>query len=430
MQHLVAVYGAPFLACVLMSLVLGYLGIHVLKREVIFVDVAMAQTVAVGAIAAHIAFGWHAEDLRAQAAAFGVAALAAVCFAGVRRRVTEIPLEAVIGVSYAVAAAAALFLVGVAPGGHIHVQHMLSGSILWAGWRDLGVSAIAFSAVGVALYLMRRPLDRASNRYHAASPEGLGSFAWDFVFYAILGVVITLAVRVAGVVLVFALLIMPATISALMTDRLSARLVATWVSAAAASLLGLLFADRLDFSVGPSIAACLGAFLAVAAACRRIGPAGMTAALGVVFLTASGVLLAMPSTARALKPHITEDLGQPAPAHGRDHTPHAAHDSDETATQDIGQVREVQSLVPLYHQATDASLRARIVLRAIELDRKAGADLALEYLKQDPPLFFRQSVIDELIEAAGKPLPFQTDQPFTAPANQEAVRQLRQALED
>jgi len=268
MTQLIDVLGRPLLACLMMIAILGYLGIHVLKREVIFIDIALAQTAAVGAIGAHLAFHAHGHSLLGYACAFGAVLLAAVFYSVVRRRVAQISLEAIIGVTYAIAAAAALFLVGIAPGGHVHVHEMLAGSILWTGWTDLFWCALAFTGVGVCLFLFRGPLGRISDGYERARGEGLSVVWWDFLFYALLGVVITLAVRLAGVVVVFALLIIPATASALFSSRWGGRLLAAWAVGAAACVGGLLFAYGLDFSVGPSVALFLGAAL-ILAACGR-----------------------------------------------------------------------------------------------------------------------------------------------------------------
>jgi zinc/manganese transport system permease protein len=268
MSQILAVLGRPLLACLMMIAILGYLGIHVLKREVIFIDIALAQTAAVGAIGAHLAFGAHGDSPLSYACAFGAVLLAAAFYSVVRRRVTQISLEAVIGVTYAIAAAAALFLVGIAPGGHVHVHEMLAGSILWTGWKDLLWCALAFAGVGVCLLIFRRPLGRISDGYESARGEGVNVVLWDFLFYALLGVVITLAVRLAGVVVVFALLIIPATASALFSSRWGGRLLAAWTLGAAACTGGLLFAYSLDFSVGPAVALFLGVVL-VLTACGR-----------------------------------------------------------------------------------------------------------------------------------------------------------------
>ena len=263
MLQLIQILGLPFLACMVMGGILGYLGIHVLKREVIFIDIALAQIAAVGSISAHLAFRVHSDSLLWYVCSLTGVLLAAVFFAVVRRRIIHISLEAVIGISYAIAAAGALFLVGVAAGGHIHVQTMLSGSLLWATWRDVISGLVLFSTVGFAFFVFRRPLNQISEDYNSAVVKGLNVVWWDFLFYALLGAVITLAVRIAGVVAVFAFLIIPATVSALPTKRWLLRILIAWLTILTASAAGLLFAYYLDFSIGPSIVIFLGGVLII-----------------------------------------------------------------------------------------------------------------------------------------------------------------------
>ena len=269
MIQLIQILGLPFLACVIMGAILGYLGIGVLKREVIFVDIALAQIAAVGSIASHLAFGVHGDSLAGYACSLTCVLLAAAFYAFVRRCVFQISLEAVIGISYAIAAAGALFLVGIAPGGHLHVQTMLSGSLLWATWRDVITSLALFSLVGCAFFICRRPFKQISDNYDNAIAEGRNAVLWDFLFYALLGVVITLAVRIAGVVAVFAFLIIPATISALLRPNGPGRFVITWLASVMASMGGLLFAYYLDFSIAPSIVLFLGGLVIIVSVVRR-----------------------------------------------------------------------------------------------------------------------------------------------------------------
>jgi len=260
-MQLLEILGIPFLICLEMIAILGYLGIHVLKREIIFIDIAMAQIAAVGALGAELAFEAHGHSVLGHACAFGATVVAAAFYSIIRRRVVQIPLEAVIGVSYAIAAAGALFLLGIAPGGDFHVQQMLAGSILWATWTDVIWAAALFALVGGCFYVFRRPFTSISEDYEGAAREGVNTLGWDFLFYVLLGVVVTLAVRIAGVVVVFSFLIIPATLSALLASGWRARLVAAWITGAIASTLGLLFAERLDFSVGPAVALFLGVAL-------------------------------------------------------------------------------------------------------------------------------------------------------------------------
>jgi zinc/manganese transport system permease protein len=270
MPPIIQILGLPFLACILMGSILGYLGIHVLKREVIFIDIALAQIAAVGSIAAHLAFKVHEDSTVAYICALGCVFLAAAFYAVIRNRITQISIEAVIGISYAIAAAGVLFLVGIAPGGHIHVQQILSGSLLWTNWRDIVLSLFVFSAVGTCFYFFRKPLNRLSNNYEQAHAEGFKTAMWDFVFYMLLGIVITLAVQIAGIVVVFAFLIIPATISALFSSHWSIRILISCAAMAVASAAGLLFAYYLDFSIGPAVALFLGGELVIAALyCRQ-----------------------------------------------------------------------------------------------------------------------------------------------------------------
>jgi len=254
----------PFLACILMSGILGYLGIHVLKREVIFIDIALAQIAAVGSVIAHIAFKVHGDSLVAYVCSLSCVLLAAIFFAVIRSRVFQISLEAIIGISYAVAAAAALFLVGIAPGGHIHVQHILSGSLLWASRGQVILSLVVFLAIGFCFYLIRRPVTEISDNYQQHLDKGARVIFWDFIFYLLLGVVITISVQIGGIVVVFAYLIIPATISALISSRLVVQLVIILAASTAASIMGLLFSYYLDFSIGPAIALFMGAELVIA----------------------------------------------------------------------------------------------------------------------------------------------------------------------
>ena len=210
-------------------------------------------------------FEAHGDSPTAYLCSFGCVLLAAGFYAFVRSRIFQISLEAVIGISYAIAAAAVLFLVGIAPGGHIHIQHVLSGSLLWVGWRQIIVSLVVFSAVGVCFYLIRKPIAEISNSYQKGTAKGLRVVFWDFIFYVLLGVVITLSVQVGGIVVVFAYLIIPATISATLALRSGFQITVICTGAILAFLGGLLFAFYLDFSIGPAIALFLGCELTIVA---------------------------------------------------------------------------------------------------------------------------------------------------------------------
>jgi len=450
-MDIINLQGLPFIACLVMLSVLCYIGIHVLKREVIFIDIALAQIAAVGAIAAHVVFHLHGHSMYANVLAFGSTLAAAAFFAVVRRRIVEIPLEAVIGVSYAVSAAAALFLVGVAPGGHVHIQEMLSGSILWATWNDVLWSAGVIAPVGACFFLFRKPFRAISDNYEGALAEGYNTLAWDFFFYALVGIVITTAVRIAGVVVVFTFLIIPATLSAVFSTGWTGRLLVAWTAGAVSAALGLLFADRYDFSVGPAIALYLGAMLVVVGLLRRarLGRAAtaaaclvIAAALGVWFAagSAAGDSFYEDETAMALQETPPAQSGEHRhdafAGHGHAHDIHADHGyAGEVEEKDGGideeslrEITGIEQLETFFNRASDAEESSMVIGRALDVDVRAGAKMAIEFLRDDPPLLFRIAVIDKLEEVTGREVPYDIEQPFSAQSNREAVEGLRKAL--
>jgi zinc/manganese transport system permease protein len=435
MMDIVSVQGLPFLTCLVMLVILGYIGIHVLKREIIFIDIALAQIAAVGAIAAHVIFHFHGNSVHAHALALGSTIVAAAFFAIVRRRVVQIPLEAVIGVSYAVSAAAALFLVGIAPGGHVHIQEMLAGSILWATWGDVLWSTGVFAAVGLCFYLFRKPFRSISESYDDAIAQGYNTLAWDFLFYALVGVVITMAVRVAGVVVVFAFLIMPATLSAAFATGWTGRLVVAWVAGAVSTALGLLFAERYDFSVGPAIGMFLGASLIAVGLLRVVRVARITtAAIVLVVAVALGVWFAAGSTARWGGFGGAPDVGTMTHSHSYDeglagdHMGDADAESSEIDAGRLATLTDTAQLETMYAQAADSEERSVVVCRMLDVDVSSGVRMAIEFLQGDPPLLFRLKIVEMLEEITERAVAYDIDQPFSAPMIQVSIADLRERV--
>ncbi len=264
MSQLLQILGLPFLMCLIMGIILAYFGIHVLKRDIVFINIAIAQVAAVGSIAAHLAFDAEEDTLISYLFSLGCVLLIAAFYAIARRKIIQLSIEAVIGISYAITAAAAMFLIGIAPG-HAHAEEMLAGKLLWVAPQHIVLCLVVFTAAAFCFYIFRKPLFRISENYEGAITQGLKVIWWDFVFYALLGIVITVAVRVTGIVTVFSFLIIPATISALFTTHWGLRMIIALAATTVASLGGLLFAYFFDFSIGPAIALFLGAVLVIAA---------------------------------------------------------------------------------------------------------------------------------------------------------------------
>lgn len=258
----------PLLLCLVMTGIHGYLGIHVLKRKVIFVDLAMAQIAALGAAYA-IFLGYEpGEDGRAiHLFSLGATVLGAGVIALTRMRREKVPHEAFIGIVYACASALAILVLARARGGSEHLRHMLVGNLLAVTPATTSVvwtTAAIYGAVGLVHWIFRGPFFRISEDPEGAEKAGLRVRLWDFLFYASFGVVITSSVSVGGVLLVFSYLVVPGVIAVMFCERTGARLAAAWAAGAAVSVVGMVVSHEGDFDPGPAIVAAFAGALALA----------------------------------------------------------------------------------------------------------------------------------------------------------------------
>jgi zinc/manganese transport system permease protein len=262
-----------FLACIPLVLLLGYLGTHVLEREIIFIDIALAQVAAVGYAVGFLVFGHDAVESGSPGVtllALGATLVAAAFFSYVGRKTVYISQETVIGVSYAIAAALTLFLLATAAGGDVHLEEMLTGSILWVQTADIVSTVVIFGAVGLFHWVYRKRFLTVSSNYHGAEDHEKAAFQWwDFLFYVTMGIVITQAVKLAGVLLTFALLIFPGTFAALFVRQLRIRLMLAWTVGIVMVITGMGASYLYDYSTGPAIVACLGIALVAGALISR-----------------------------------------------------------------------------------------------------------------------------------------------------------------
>ena len=229
----------------------AYFGIQVLTRNVIFVDLALAQIAALGATVAFM-LGHPAQGLATYGYSLGFTLLAAVLLAFTRTWSGRVSQEALIGVIYVVAAAAAILLIDRAPQGAEHLKQVLTGNILTSGIDELVVIAPLYLAIGIGHWLLRRRLAQA------------GSPAWEFVFYATFGIVVTSSVALAGVLLVFSFLIIPAAIGVLYASTLRRQLAIGWTAGTLTSAAGLAASFAFDLPTGATMVCAFGGALAVA----------------------------------------------------------------------------------------------------------------------------------------------------------------------
>ena len=253
---------APFLMCLVLTGIHAYLGIHVLAREVVFVDIAMAQIAALGATTAFL-FGYDTETWQSYAYALVATIVGAVVLALSRSRRRHVSQEAVIGVVYAVSSAAAVLVADRAAHGAEQVRGMLVGNLLAVGPLEVAKVAGLYALVGALHWLCRRPFFLISTDPDAAYAQGWRVRLWDFLFYASFGVVVASSVRVAGVLLVFSYLIVPALAGVTLGGSVLARLLIGWSFGALVSVLGMVASAALDLPTGATIVCAFGLILLI-----------------------------------------------------------------------------------------------------------------------------------------------------------------------
>ncbi|MBI4549841.1 MAG: metal ABC transporter permease [Candidatus Omnitrophica bacterium] len=258
----------PFLAAVVLTGIHGYLGIHVVERQIIFVDLALAQIAALGATAAYL-FGFDLHSPATYWFSLGATFLGAVIFSTTRSRNERVPQEAVIGIVYAVSAAAAVLILSRSAEGDEHIRYMLVGNILLVGGPEILKMALLYGAVGLFHWIFRKTFLLISSRPEEAFAKGIRVRVWDLLFYLTFGLVVTSSVQIAGVLLVFSYLIVPAVAAILFARRLSSRLFLGWGLGAGTSLAGLACSYWLDLPTGAAIVCAFGVVLAALTVMRR-----------------------------------------------------------------------------------------------------------------------------------------------------------------
>ena len=259
-SELFSLLWAPFLMCLVLTGIHAYLGIHVLSREVVFVDIALAQIAALGATMAFL-FEFTLESPVSYACGLGATLLGAVVLALTRSRERHVSHEAVIGVVYAVSAAATVLLMANAPHGAEHLRSMLVGNIITVSTAEVGKVAVLYGAVGALHWFCRRPFFTITTDPERAFREGWRVRLWDFLFYASFGLVVTSSVRIAGVLLVFAYLIVPALAGTALATATGARLLIGWSFGALVSVVGIAASAMLDLPTGATVVCVFGVLL-------------------------------------------------------------------------------------------------------------------------------------------------------------------------
>jgi len=257
----------PFVACLILTGIHAYLGLHVVERGVIFVDLALAQVAAFGATVGFLlGFGLHAGPSYLISLACTLAG--AGVFAATRLRRPVVPQEALIGIVYAVSAAAAILVLSRAPEGGEELKALLVGHLLFVDWPEIARVAILYSLIGLIHWATRRPLLLISQHPEQAFAQGLRVRWWDFLFYAMFGVVVTSSVEMAGVLLVFSFLIVPAVCGVLLAGSIGSRLAVGWLVGTLTSGAGVFASYWWDLPTGATVVCAFGGSLVICAAAR------------------------------------------------------------------------------------------------------------------------------------------------------------------
>lgn len=450
---------APLLACLLLSATLVYMGIHVLARQVIFVDLALAQIAALGATYATV-LGYeatHPEDsLTVALFSLAFTFVGAGLFAVARMKRDRVPQEAFIGIVYAAASAAAILILARSPTGGEELRHMLVGDILLVSMPTIVTDAVLFAMVGVIHILFRRRFLAISMDAKAAGASGVNIRAWDLLFYMTFGVLVTRSVAVAGVLLVFSYLIIPAVIAQMWKEGVAARLMLGWVVAIAASVAGILGSFWGDYPTGPMVVMSLASFLIVSGVvyfvvhaprpARAIGEVAGMVLFAVIFFGALSRFEKQPESAAAVPVSVADTLLEELNHDGAGQLEAAARLGEitddprvlpaladllerteseqvvETVVESLGKLGDAEAAPALRDAAArgyDPFLQLSIAEALVVLGDVAGYETALGVLRDDAAGFARFQALELISAHAGEDFGYDPLEPVAS--NQDAL---------
>jgi zinc/manganese transport system permease protein len=266
----ILVFMAPaILLCIILVGICGYVGIHVIMREVIFIDIALAQIAALG-VSFGFFMGLELDDPLIYAFSLGFTMIAALLLSATRRLRSIVPQEAFIGILYATGAAAVILAGDRLPHGSEQVHDLMVGHLLWVNWSEVLLYFFIYLILGGVYLLFHKQLLHISQQMRNGKNDARNLMIWDFIFYGLMGILVTFAVRVAGVLLVFGFLIVPAVIGTLLGKSFQVRLAIGWLAGVLVSLLGSYLSYTMDFPTGGMVVVTLGIALLIVSVIKGI----------------------------------------------------------------------------------------------------------------------------------------------------------------
>ena len=453
---------APLLACFILSITHVYMGIHVVSRKVIFVDLALAQIAALGATyATTLGYDAHepADSLVVAVFSLLFTFAGAGLFSIARMRKERVPQEAFIGIVYAAASAAAVLILSKSPTGGEELKHMLVGDILLVSIPTIINDTVLYSLLAVFHISFRRRFLAISKDAEGAQASGINIRLWDLLFYTTFGVMVTRSVAIAGVLLVFSYLVIPAVIAQMWSDTIRGRLFIGWATALSASVTGILWSFASDTPTGPAVVISLAAFLIVSGASYSIlkSPARGRAAANVAILLAIGIVffgtLSMfrkgvateTLSGSAAVDRLLEELKHDEAANQLDAISHLSQMEDkrivpalaellskaksdqvvETIAETLGRKNDPQAAPALraaLKKDYDPFLKLTLAGALTKLKDKAGYDALLEILKGDQPVLLRSQALELIREESGKDFGYNPEK--SGAENQSALDQV------
>jgi zinc/manganese transport system permease protein len=276
----------PLITCILLLSITAYFGIHVLKREIIFIDIALAQIAVLGSITAmlmedlfhthEIMIGsFYLSNMLAYIFSLLYCLGAAIIFTILKNPKNNVPIEAFIGIAYAFATTAAVIILDKGAGGDVHLHDMLTGTLLWTTWPQVIRLLVTVLVIGGFHFAFRGKFIQLSEIYNSKTGTIMHQKWWDFLFYFSFSIVVIEAVEIAGVLAIFAFLILPASISALFSVKWNIRILIGLLAGIVAALFGLYFSISLDLTASPLIILFLGVILLLGTIARNLFSSGI-----------------------------------------------------------------------------------------------------------------------------------------------------------
>ena len=428
----------PFLACLVVSVLHVYLGIHVISRKVIFVDLALAQIAALGATYA-VTLGYDplSDSFKVSLFSLLFAFVGAGAFAIARMKTERVPQEAFIGIIYAAASAMAILILSKSASGGEELKHMLVGDLLLVSVQTVVNVAILYGIIGIFHVVFRRKFLAISLDPEAAEASGIRVRFWDVLFYMSFGIVITKSVAMVGVLLVFSYLVVPAVIAQMWSNTIRGRLLLGWLMAILASVAGIRWSFYSDYPTGPAVVVMLALFLVASSAVYYLknAPGKPKAVLNIAAMLVFAVgfvaglsyfkkIAPAPAAASPIDILLNE-LKEGEEAHQLDAISHLGdfHDSrivpalaalmDATSSEQVvealaealGKQRDPRAVPALQHAASkdyDDFLKYTIARAQLGVGDRQGFQTLIKILRNDEAGYARQQAADLLEAQSGK----------------------------